>query len=131
MALAQTQAAAYLQEHSEEISSHKVISLLLHGAIERGQQAQQMLSQDQHENLEALLHKLIAIINGLKNSLDLSAGGEIAENLDALYEYMIERISLSDPSQLGDVLCEVENLLTEIKDGWDQMDLTGVKFSAA
>lgn len=130
MALAQTQAAAYLQEHSEQISSHQVISLLLHGAIERGQQAQQLLKLEQQDLLETLLHKLIAIINGLKNSLDLSAG-EIAENLDALYEYMIERITLSPSDQMSAVLEEVENLLTEVKSGWDQMDLSSVEFVRA
>lgn len=130
MALAQTQAAAYLQEHAEEISSHQVISLLLSGAVERSQQAQQLLQLEQQDLLEALLHKLIAIINGLKHSLDLSAG-EIAENLDALYEYMIERISLCNADQLGDVLGEVETLLTEVKSGWDQMDLSSVELVRA
>lgn len=128
MALAQTKAATYIQEHTEEISSHQVISLLMDGALERAEQAKQAFMGAQQDDLVLLLSKLIAIINGLKNSLDMRAGGEISVNLDALYEYMIQKISQADANQLITVLNEVQALLTEVKYGWDNMALEGIEF---
>lgn len=121
MALAQTKAATFIQEHTEEISSHRVISLLLDGALERADQAKQSFLNAQQDELLQLLGKLMAIINGLKNSLNMQAGGEISENLDALYEYMIHRISAAEAENLVSVLDEVSTLLAEVKSGWDDM----------
>lgn len=121
MALAQTKAATFIQEHTEEISSHRVISLLLDGALERADQAKQAFLNSQQDELLQLLGKLIAIVNGLKNSLNMQAGGEISENLDALYEYMIHRISAAEAENLVSVLDEVGTLLAEVKSGWDDM----------
>lgn len=131
MALAQTKAATFIQEHTEEISSHRVISLLMDGALERADQAKQAFENNQQDDLILLLSKLIAIINGLKNSLDMKAGGEISTNLDALYEYIIQKISNVEADGLVDVLNEVHGLISEVKAGWDNMALDIIEFDAA
>jgi flagellar protein FliS len=123
MAIAQTKAASFIQEHTEEISPHRIISLLMDGALERIDQSLEAFHQNNQADLGVLLQKLIAIINGLRNSLDMKAG-EIASNLDALYEYMVERITHSD--ELASSLIEVRSLIDQIKSGWDHMDFTGL-----
>jgi flagellar secretion chaperone FliS len=123
MAVAQTKAASYIQEHTEEISSHQIISLLMDGALERIDQAIKAHQTGSWTDLEILSNKLVAIINGLRNSLNMSAGGEIAENLDALYEYMIEKITQSSRDHIVAAFEECSGLLTEIKLGWDEMDM--------
>jgi flagellar protein FliS len=125
MAVAQTKAASFIQEHTEEISSHQIISLLMDGALERTSQALQAHSKNNQADLEILTHKLIAIINGLRNSLNMEAG-EIALNLDALYEYMVEKISCSSRDELAPALAEVQALIGEVKAGWDQMDFSAI-----
>ncbi len=131
MALAQTKAATFIQEHTEEISSHRVISLLMDGALERAEQAKQAFDGEQTEDLVLLLSKLIAIINGLKNSLDMEAGGDISKNLDALYEYMIQKISQVEEEDLIETLNEVQVLIQEVKTGWDDMSLESIEFDTA
>lgn len=126
MAVPQTKAASFIQEHTEEISSHQIISLLMDGALERIDQAKAAYESENREELEILLQKLIAIINGLRNSLDLEKGGEIAENLDSLYEYMVISITNSEYEALPKVLQETSKLVAEIKDGWDKMDLGSI-----
>ena len=126
MAVAQTKAASYIQEHTEEISSHQIISLLMDGALERIEQAVHAHKTENLLDLQILTHKLVAIINGLRNSLNMDAGGEIAENLEALYEYMIERITQSDLTALVPALVECRQLLNEVKQGWDQMSLQSI-----
>ena len=53
------------------------------GAMERGQTALK----------GELLGKAIAIIGGLRAGLDVEKGGQLAERLDTLYEYMMVRLS--------------------------------------
>lgn len=125
MAVAQTKAASFIQEHTEEISSHQIISLLMDGALERIGQALRAYLKNNQADLEILTHKLIAIINGLRNSLNMNAG-EIAQNLDALYEYMVEKITSASHDELASALAEVRTLIVEIKSGWDQMDFSAI-----
>jgi flagellar biosynthetic protein FliS len=125
MAVAQTKAAAFIQERTEEISSHQIISLLMDGALERIGQALQAHLKNNQADLEILTNKLIAIINGLRNSLNMNAG-EIALNLDALYEYMVEKITGASQDELPAALVEVRGLIGEIKTGWDQMDFSAL-----
>ena len=49
----------------------------------------------------------------------------MAENLAALYDYMIERLraTLQEPEQQLDAVTEVRRLMAEVKSGWDNMDL--------
>lgn len=130
MAVAQTQAASYIQEHTEEISSHQIISLLMDGALERIDQAIAAHQNASWADLQILTDKLVAIINGLRNSLDMSAGGDIAENLDALYEYMIMQITQASDASLVAALNECSGLISQIKSGWDQMDLESIAVPA-
>lgn len=64
----------------------------------------------------------MAILEGLRNSLDRQAGGEIAENLDDLYEYMVRRLKSASADSVETTLLESQRLLGEVKDGWDNMD---------
>ncbi|HIO14714.1 MAG TPA: flagellar protein FliS, partial [Chromatiales bacterium] len=61
----------------------------------------------------------VSIINGLRMSLDKTQGGEIAQNLDDLYDYMSRR--LMEVSRDNDLakLDEVTSLILEVKSAWD------------
>lgn len=131
MAVAQTKAASYIQEHTEEISSHHIISLLLEGALERIDQAVEANTNERFEDLMILTNKLVAIINGLRNSLNMEVGGEIAVNLDGLYQYMVQRITQCSLDDIVEALLEVRDLLGEIKAGWDNMDVSALQMPAA
>lgn len=130
MAVTQTRAASYIQEQTEEISSHQIISLLMDGAIERIDQARDAHINNQTGDLEILLQKFIAIVNGLRNSLNFDAGGDIALNLDALYDYMVVSLTQASGTDIPRVLDEVKNLMSEIKCGWDEMSLGALELSA-
>jgi len=66
-----------------------------------------------------LIGKSIAIIGGLREALDHEVGGELAANLDRLYEYMIRRLTEANRKNDPAVLAEVAGLLQEVKAGWD------------
>lgn len=121
MSINPTAAAQRLQDNQDSISSHELISLLMDGGLERIQQAKSCLNSGNEAEAEILLQKIVGIINGLRSSLNLIEGGEIAINLDALYNYMINRVSDSEEEQRIGVMSELENLLKEVKEGWDEI----------
>lgn len=122
MSVAQTNAAQAVQESSEELSSHQLISLLLDGALERVAQAKASVAAGDEESKLIYGTKLVGIINGLRGSLNMDQGGEIAVSLDSLYDYMVNRISSAEEAEEMEVLGEVGQLLQEVKDGWDGIE---------
>ena len=98
---------------------HKLIQLLYNGAIERINMAKARMQAKDYGGKAQLLNKAIEIIGGLRSFLDFEKGGELAAQLEALYDYM-ER-TLLEASAKNDIarLDEVLNLLRSVKDGWD------------
>ncbi len=121
MAIEATAAAQTLENNPNEVDSYQLISLLMAGGLERIQQAKQSLAEGNEQDAEVLITKLLGIINGLRNSLNFDQGGEIAVNLDNLYDYMINRIDSSAEEEKLAAMSEVGELLTEVKGGWDEM----------
>ena len=60
-----------------------------------------------------------AIVAGLRGSLNFEAGGEIATNLDALYEYLERRLLQANLEADAGMLDEAATLLRQVKEGWD------------
>lgn len=117
----QATSAAKVIESGGELSSHQLIALLMDGGLERALQAKESLSNGNAEEAELLLQKLVGIINGLRGSLDFSQGGEVATNLDVLYQYMLNRLEHDEGTAEIEALDEVGSLLTEVKSGWDEI----------
>ncbi|HEV7613225.1 MAG TPA: flagellar export chaperone FliS [Steroidobacteraceae bacterium] len=65
--------------------------------------------------------KAIALIGQLNATLDMERGGQVAVNLRALYEYMLNRLTLANATNDTGIAAEVAGLVTEIKSGWDQI----------
>ncbi|MCK7498331.1 MAG: flagellar export chaperone FliS [Comamonadaceae bacterium] len=68
------------------------------------------------------ISKAINIIaNGLKASLNMEVGGELAERLAALYDYMCEQLLLANIKNNSALLDEVHDLLDELKGAWENI----------
>jgi flagellar protein FliS len=65
--------------------------------------------------------KAIGLIDGLRTSLDKERGGEIAANLEALYDYMMRRLVEANFKHDERRLDEVAGLLEEIRSGWQAL----------
>jgi len=98
---------------------HRLIVMLMDGALERIATARGLMSHGQSSAEKAqLLHRAVAIIDELRNSLNVKAGGELAANLEALYEYMCTRLVQANASNKPELLDEVSRLLNEIRSAW-------------
>lgn len=104
-------------------SPHSLIVMLFEGAmVAVATAAQHMKTGDiQHKGMS--ISKAIMIIdNGLRASLDKKAGGEIAANLDALYEYMSKRLVMANLKNQPEILDEVHGLLGGLREAWEAID---------
>ena len=98
---------------------HRLIQLLLDGALERINMAKNRIEARDYAAKGNLIGKAMDIVSGLRGFLDFEKGGELAANLESLYDY-IER-GLLQASARNDVekLDEMAKLLRTIKQGWD------------
>jgi len=100
---------------------HKLISMLFEGALVALSTALHHMKTGNIAGKGLAIAKTMRIIDeGLRASLDKSVG-EIAENLDALYEYMGKRLVMGNLNNDPGALEEVQRLLTDLKDAWDQI----------
>ncbi len=105
----------------ETASPHKLISMLLDGALGALAKAKGACERKSIEERTSHLNKATEIITGLKGSLDLDKGGEVAGNLDALYDYMLGGVFQSNRSNDPEKIQEEMNIILEIKQGWSEM----------
>ena len=104
-------------------SPYQLVLMLFDGALTAIAIARAKLEAGQTEAKGLAISKAIDIIsNGLKVSLEMEAGGEIARNLDALYEYMVRRLVQANLKNQVAALDEVSSLLGEIRSSWVEID---------
>lgn len=108
-----------LAEEVNTASPHRLIQLLLEGALACLAAAQGAMKHNDIPAKGQHIGKVIDIVGGLRNSLDMEAPGDLPGNLDNLYEYMEIRLFEASREQDIDKLAEVETLLKTIKSGWD------------
>ncbi|MBU2934344.1 flagellar export chaperone FliS [Vibrio cyclitrophicus] len=102
-------------------SPHKIVQMLMAGAIERLIQGKAAMQAGNISVKGERLGKALDIIISLRSCLSMDDGGDIAKNLDQLYEFMITQISAAnhknDPQPIDDVI----DIIREIKSAWDQI----------
>jgi flagellar protein FliS len=107
------------QAQLADASPHRLIQMLMEGGLSRLAQAKGAMQHGQQALKGELISKSIAIIGGLRESLDQQQGGEIAVNLDQLYEYMVARLVEANIGNDVALIDEVAGLLRNVKSGWD------------
>lgn len=101
---------------------HRLILLLFDGATEAIIIAKAGISQNDIPGKCAAISKAIGIIgDGLRASLDIESGGNLAEQLAALYDYMVQRLLRANLNNDIGALDEVAVLLAEIRGAWAEI----------
>lgn len=104
-------------------SPHKLISMLFDGAMVAISMAEKHLNEGNMVAKGADITKAMGIIrDGLRASLRFDVGGDISQNLDALYDYMYRRLFSAHVKNDVETLKEVHNLLGGLKSAWDEIE---------
>jgi len=107
------------QAQAVDASPHRLIQMLMEGGLTRLAQARGAMEREHFAMKGELIGKAIGIIGGLRGGLDIANGGELALNLDNLYDYMVRRLSEANLKNSVEPLDEVAALLRDVKAGWD------------
>jgi flagellar protein FliS len=100
-------------------SPHQLVAMLLNGALEAIAQARGAIASKQVEAKCKAISKAVGIVDeGLKASLDLKSGGELAANLNDLYAYVTTRLIQGNLHSDDAALEECATLLTPLRDAW-------------
>jgi flagellar protein FliS len=97
---------------------HQLVCMLMDGALDRLVSAKGCIQRGEMVEKAALLHRVGAIIDELRCSLNHSAGGDLSTNLDRLYDYMTRRILTANISGNVAAIDEVLRLLGDIRNAW-------------
>lgn len=100
-------------------SPHRLIAMLYEGARQAIAQARMHLQNGSVAERGKAIGKAIRIVEeGLQQSLNMEAGGEIASRLNALYGYMARRLLEANIKQSEAMLIEVDGLLATLEEAW-------------
>ena len=100
---------------------HELIKLLFEGLTDRIALARSALAKNDREGRAEAVTKAQKILFGLRDSLDHEKGGELASNLDSLYEYSNRRLIKAHVREDDSIFEEVMDLMVMIRDAWKQI----------
>jgi flagellar protein FliS len=104
-----------------DVNPHKQIELLLDGAIHRLRLAQLCTEKDDRAGKAKAASDAAMIIDALSACLDLQQGGQLAEQLAALYAYATRRVAESNARHDAAGFAEVAGLLEDVAGAWKEI----------
>ncbi|MBK8538253.1 MAG: flagellar export chaperone FliS [Candidatus Competibacteraceae bacterium] len=111
-------------------SPHRLIQMLMEGALESLSKAKGHIRRGEVAAKGEQISRAISIIGGLREGLNPEVGGEIAANLEALYDYMQRRLLEANLTADESMVDEVIERLRTIKEAWDAIGETPLAGSA-
>ena len=103
----------------ENADPHRLIQMLIDGAIEKINRAKFFLTNKNIDKKGQHVSWAISIIGGLRSSLNMENGGEVAQSLDSLYEYCSHTLLEANSENSMQKLDAVLQVMQQIKEGWD------------
>lgn len=108
----------YKQNQVTTASPRDLIVLLYEGCIKKIRLAELALEDNRLDLVSDNLIKAQNIISELFNTLNMEAGGEIAENLAALYDYLLNELYQANIHKDEDRMVLVREKMSELLDSW-------------
>lgn len=111
---------AYTRVNVETASQGKLVVMLFDGAIRRAQEAGRLIEAGgRRDEIHKNLVHAQDIIAELRNALDMQRG-QIARNLDRIYEYFQHLLITANLHKDTAPINECVRLMREMRDTWDE-----------
>jgi flagellar protein FliS len=104
-----------------DASPHQLVQMLIDGALGKLSAVKGLIERKEVKKKGEVIGQTISIINSLRSSLDMKKGGEVASNLDNIYEYMERQLVQANLKNDVTIIGEVSALLREIKSAWESI----------
>lgn len=111
-----------VQSAVDGASPHTLIKMLFDGLIQSLNAARGALQRGDVAEKGRQIGKAVRILEeGLKGGLNPVQGGEIANNLRALYDYCVGRLTLANVRNDAALVEEVARLIAPVAQGWNEI----------
>jgi flagellar protein FliS len=115
-----------VQAGVDQANPHQLVELLFDGLVNNIGAARSALARnDIKGKCESIVKSVRILEEGLKGSLNVQEGGEIATNLQRIYDYCVLRLTQANLRNDDALLQEVLSVLAPIADGWKQIGTKG------
>jgi len=115
------QYGAQRQQQANEAAPHEMIAMLFDGAINALNKMLWFIEHSETEQRGKAASKAIAIVNGMRDCLDMQVGGELAENLYSVYSFIAKDLLRANYENDAVATQESLRILRTIKESWDHM----------
>jgi len=100
---------------------HRLVVMLMDGALERIGSARGAIEHGEANARNHLIARAVDILQELRASLNMEAGGDIAANMADLYDYASKQLVRANLQNKPELLDEAANLLRQIRSAWIQI----------
>ena len=104
-------------------SPHQLMLMLFDGAIEAMSLTIGAIQNKNFELRSKQNTRSITIINGMRECLDMETGGELADNLYSLYQYMTKELFRASFKNDADTIQNIQTMLKDIRGSWEKIPL--------
>ncbi|EWH09466.1 flagellar protein FliS [Catenovulum agarivorans DS-2] len=107
-----------IKQQVAQADPHQITLMLMQGALDKMAYAKGCMERKDFEGKSVHLSKASAIIVNLRDTLDFSVESEVTDNLFALYDFMVNRLTDAHVQNSQSIIDEVISLMLPIKTAW-------------
>ena len=101
---------------------HQLVGMLFDGLIQSLNAARGAMERGEIETKGMAIGKAVRILEeGLKGGLNMAQGGDLAKNLNGLYGYAVQRLTLANLRNDRALVTEVIGLIEPLAGSWKQI----------
>ena len=108
----------YQNNQVQTASPEQILIQLYDGAIRFVHQAKTAFAEGREADKAKAISKTVAIVAAFSNTLDREVGGEIAEELSQLYDFILRELSLANSTNDAAKLDPVEKILLDLREAF-------------
>ncbi|MFB6356600.1 MAG: flagellar export chaperone FliS [bacterium] len=113
--------SAYKSTQVETAAPEQILLMLYEGAIKYMKQAKEALEDNNHQLSHEKLLKAQDIVTELMASLDMEIGGEIAQDLHLIYDYVLNNLVEANVEKSPRKVQQVIPIMENLYDSWDEI----------
>ena len=104
-------------------SPHQLMLMLFDGALEAMSVTIAAIQNKNFELRSKQNTRSITIINGMRECLDMEVGGELADNLYSLYQYMAKELFRASFKNDDETIRNIQTMLKDIRGSWEKIPI--------